>query len=99
MREADVPLAQSLSTYLPTGAKNMYRRFTGLWNLFSAAAFSQTRSGGIPLPNLTPSARAGHKKNWTGNSHNTTSFAPHERNGAREVSRRLAFKAKHGHFA
>lgn len=77
----------------------MRTRLTVLWNLFSAAAFTQSRFGGVPLPNLTPSARAGHKKNWTGNSHNTTTFAPHERNGAREVSRRLAFKAKHGAFA
>lgn len=77
----------------------MYRRFTGLWTLFSAAAFSERRFGGIPLPNLTPSARAGHKKNWTGNSHNTTTFTPDMRNGKRERARRLAFKAKHGHFA
>lgn len=74
-------------------------RKVNLYSLFAAAVFSQNRFGGIPLPNLTASARAGHKKNWTGKSHSQTYFAPHERNGAREVNRRLAFKAKHGHFA
>lgn len=77
----------------------MYTRFSGLWAMFAASAFTIGRSGGVPLPNLSPSARAGHKKNWTGNSHNTTTFPPAMRNGARERARRLVFKAKHGHFA
>lgn len=67
-----------------------------LFALFSAAAFAQSRFGGIPLPNLTASARAGHKKNWTGTPSYQTKYAA---NGARERSRRLTFKAKHGAFA
>lgn len=77
----------------------MYRRYSGLLSLFTASIFAQSRFGGIPLPNLTPSARANHKKNWTGSANNQTYFAPHERNGAREMARRLKFKARHGHFA
>jgi hypothetical protein len=75
----------------------MYKRYSGLFALFAASAFTQNRFGGIPLPNLTPSARAGHKKNWTGTPRVQTRFI--RTNGAREVNRRLAFKAKHGHFA
>lgn len=72
------------------------RRVTPLFSLFAAAAFSQNRFGGIPLPNLTASARAGHKKNWTGTPQKQTS---HTHNGMHERMRRLKFKAKHGYFA
>jgi hypothetical protein len=61
---------------------------------FAAATF--TRFGGTPLPSLTPSARANHKKNWTGTPRRQTTHTP---NGVRERTRRLAFKAQHGHFA
>ncbi len=71
------------------------RSFSGLFSLFVGAAFSASRFGGIPLPNLSASARAGHKKNWTGTPGSQTL---HKMNGGRERSRRLAFKARHGHF-
>lgn len=65
-----------------------------LASVFAAAAFR--RFGGIPLPSLSASGRANHKKNWTGTPQRQTKHTP---NGMRERNRRLAFKLKHGHFA
>jgi hypothetical protein len=73
----------------------MKTKLDAIYALFSEAVFSQNRFGGIPIPNLSKSARANHKKNWTGTPHRQTW---HKMNGARECSRRLAFKERHGHF-
>lgn len=68
---------------------------TSLLDLFAAAAFKGF--GGIPLPKLTPSGRANHKKRWSG----STNQQIHQRAvaGQKECLRRLAFKERHGHFA
>jgi hypothetical protein len=71
------------------------RKSLGLMATFAAAAF--TRFGGTPLPNLTPSARANHKKNWTGTPWRQNVVKHHSE--ARACARRLAFKERHGHFA
>lgn len=66
--------------------------------LFVAAIFASQRRmfGGIPIEKLGSKARrqlTSHKR-W-----DNRSTSHHTPNGARERSRRLAFKTKHGHFA
>lgn len=70
------------------------RKSLSLLSLFSAAAFRGF--GGVPLASLTPIARANHKKNWTDTPRHQSI---HQKHGDRERTRRLAFKARHGHFA